>query len=46
MAVWLVRAGREGEREDFAMDQDVDVIGWDELPNLMSMPTRADLEAD
>jgi len=34
MSVWLVRAGKNGEREDFALENGVAVIGWDELPDL------------
>lgn len=29
--VWLIRAGREGENEELALDRDVAVIGWSEL---------------
>jgi restriction system protein len=31
MAVWGVRAGRHGESESYAIDNNVVVIGWDEL---------------
>src|SRR5437588_1030419 len=34
MALWLVRAGRDGEREEFALEHNVAVIGWTELPDL------------
>lgn len=34
MAVWLVRAGRTGERENLALEKNLAVIGWDEVPNL------------
>jgi restriction system protein len=34
MAVWLVRAGRRGEREDLALQQRLALIGFDELPDL------------
>lgn len=34
MTVWLVRAGRSGEREDLALREGLAVIGWDELPDL------------
>ena len=45
MAVWLVRAGGHGEREEFALENNVAVIGWDELPDLSQIKNRADLEA-
>lgn len=43
MAVWLARAGRRGERENLAFDQNVSVIGWVELPDLSPCKTREDI---
>jgi restriction system protein len=43
MSVWLVRAGRNGEREDFALENSVAVIGWDELPDLAQVKSREKL---
>jgi len=40
MAVWMVRAGRGGEREDVALREGLAVIGWDELPDLSTMTSR------
>lgn len=40
MAVWLVRAGRQGEREDLALDSNLALIGWDEVPDLASITSR------
>ena len=34
MALWLVRAGKRGEQEEFALNNRVAVIGWDDLPDL------------
>ena len=34
MTVWVVRAGRDGQREAFALDNSVVLIGWDELTDL------------
>ena len=31
MALWMVRAGKYGERENFALEKDVVCIGWDEM---------------
>lgn len=45
MAVWLVRAGRAGEREGLALNQGLAVIGWDELPDLSAVSSRDELEA-
>lgn len=44
MAVWMVRAGRNGEREELALSDGVAVIGWDELPDLSSAQSREDIE--
>jgi restriction system protein len=43
MAVWLVRAGRNGERESFALEENLAVIGFDELPDLAQVHTRDEL---
>jgi restriction system protein len=40
MTLWLVRAGQNGEREDFAVEQRVVVLGWDNLPNLAAVASR------
>ena len=45
MAVWMVRAGKSGEREEFALENNVAVIGWDELPDLSPIRSRDDLKA-
>lgn len=44
MAVWLARAGQRGEREDFALENNVAVIGWEELSDLSGIATREELE--
>ena len=44
MAVWMVRAGRSGEREDLALSAGLVVIGWDELPDLSGVRSREDVE--
>jgi len=44
MAVWMVRAGRNGEREDLALSDNVVVIGWDELPDLSGVQSREEVE--
>lgn len=45
MAVWLVRAGKYGEREDFALRHKMAVIGWEELPDLTSIKVRSELRS-
>ncbi len=43
MAFWMVRAGRHGESEQFALAEGVAVIGWDDLPDLSTVQSRDDL---
>lgn len=40
MALWLVRAGSQGEREEFALERNLAVIGWDDLPDLSVVTDR------
>ena len=44
MDIWLIRAGRNAEREDFALKNGVAVIGWGELGNLGAIKTRDELK--
>ena len=41
--MWLVRAGRHGEREDLALEKNVAVVGWDELEDLSAVSSREQL---
>ncbi len=43
MSVWLVRAGKNGEREDFALENGLAVIGWNDLPDLAPIERREQL---
>jgi restriction system protein len=43
MTLWLIRAGRNGEREDFALQNDVAAIGWEEMSDLSGLKTRKEL---
>ncbi|MCY2929435.1 MAG: restriction endonuclease [Planctomycetota bacterium] len=45
MAVWMVRAGRNGEREDFAIENNVAVIGWNTMPDLSKVKSREEMKA-
>ena len=40
----MVRAGRYGEREQLAIDHDLAIIGWEELPDLSSIKSPEDLQ--
>lgn len=43
MAVWLVRAGKKGERENYALENDCVVVGWSECPSLTHVQDREEL---
>ena len=40
MRAWLVRAGRHGEREQWALDNSCVVVGWDEIGDLSVAQSR------
>jgi restriction system protein len=40
MAIWLVRAGKHGEREEEALTEGLAVVGWEELGDLSKGVTR------
>jgi restriction system protein len=44
MTVWVVRAGRYGEREETALEQGLCFIGWGEMPDLTGMKSRNAVE--
>jgi restriction system protein len=44
MALWLVRAGRNGEQEDLALDEGLAVIGWGQIPDLAGTGSSAELK--
>lgn len=43
MSIWLVRAGRNGESEDIALEKGLAVIGWEDLPSLKSVKSKEDV---
>ena len=43
MPVWLVRAGRQGEREALALEKSIAVVGWEDLPDLSSVNSRDEI---
>lgn len=45
MTVWMVRAGRDGEREDLALEERVVVLGWRELDDLSDVASRDEVRA-
>lgn len=44
MAVWLVRAGRHGEREELALEKGLCVAGWEEIDDLAPIKSKQALE--
>lgn len=44
MGIWGVRAGASGEREAYALEHGVAVIGWDDVPDLRSFAARDELK--
>ena len=34
MTLWVARAGKYGEQENFALENNVVVVGWDDVPDL------------
>lgn len=45
MTVWMVRAGRDGEREDTALEDRVVLIGFPELNDLSAVSSRDEVRA-
>jgi restriction system protein len=43
MALWVARAGRYGEREDLALQNNIAVIGWDDVGDLSRFQDRKEL---
>jgi restriction system protein len=44
MVLWLVRAGRNGEQENLALDEGLAVIGWRQVPDLRGISSRDELK--
>jgi restriction system protein len=45
MTIWLVRAGRYGEREEKALEEGYSFIGWNEVPDLRTFKTKDKLKS-
>jgi restriction system protein len=43
VSAWMVRAGKDGEREDEALGRGLIIVGWHEVGDLSSYPSRDDL---
>ena len=44
MAFWVVRAGKHGENETYAVEQEVILLAWDEIGDLSRFKSRDDLQ--
>lgn len=45
MSVWLVRAGRNGEREEESIQNNITAIGWVDLPDVSKIESRDELKS-
>ena len=45
-SAWQVRAGRNGERDQQALDEKLAIVGWDGVPDLTRYRTRNELKSD
>src|SRR5438093_11664256 len=44
MTFWMVRAGRHGEEEQEALDNNLVTIGWNKIPNLGNIKDKDSLK--
>jgi restriction system protein len=45
VTLWGIRSGKYGEREAFALEKNLAVIGWEDLPDLSRIQDREQLKA-
>jgi len=45
-SAWMIRAGREGEREEQALREGLAIAGWHELDDITACTTRDELRAE
>lgn len=45
MSVWMIRAGKQGQHEQFCLDNGLIGPGWHEVPDLSATRTREDIKA-
>ena len=43
LSLWMVRAGKHGAQEAIAIHNGIITIGWNDLPDLSSLKTKAEL---
>jgi restriction system protein len=44
-AAWMIRGGRDGEREDAALREGLAILGWDELDDIGGCSSKEELRA-
>lgn len=44
MALWVVRAGKYGQRKQIELDKNFVAIGWNSLPDLSKITSKENLE--
>ncbi len=44
MTIWLTRAGKRGEQQNFALENGLAVIGWEEMPDLSGFQSQEALK--
>ena len=44
MSLWMIRAGKYGERETLDLEHNLAIIGWDELPDLSRVQSHEELQ--
>ena len=42
--VWLIRAGRDGDRFDYNVEHGLACLGWDDIPDLRGFSSRQELQ--
>jgi restriction system protein len=45
MTFWVIRAGKHGETENYALEKNVAAVGWDEVSSLAKIQSRDDVSA-
>ena len=43
MTLWMVRSGKYGERENLALEKNMTIMGWEEVPDLSGVKSREQL---
>ena len=44
MAVWLARAGKQGQDENMALENGLAIIGWREMPDISNITSFEEMK--